>query len=326
VSSSGSAAGSSAAVTPADVSLALSWTPNTDYTGVYVAQQLGYYKDAGITLKILPYGSTAPETLVSKGAADFGFSYEAGVVYGRAAGLDIVSVFSPNQKGTYAIAVRADRNDIASPKDLDGKVYAGFGSPDEVPELQTVIKNAGGKGDFTRVTLNTSAYQAVYAGQADFTISVKTWDGVEAGLVGKPVKFFELTDYGFPEQYSNLIISSSKYLTANPDVAKRFIAATQKGYAYAADNPKQAAQLVIDANPGVFSNPQLVFDSEALLAKDNYRKDANGVVGTQKATVWSDYGDFLVKNKLVTDSAGKPVAQAPDWTTYWTNDYLPTSS
>ncbi len=66
------------------VSVALDWTPNTNHTGIYVAQKLGYYKAAGIDVKILPYASTAPETLVSHGKADFGFSYSAGVAFARA--------------------------------------------------------------------------------------------------------------------------------------------------------------------------------------------------------------------------------------------------
>ena len=315
-----------AIVTPATVSVALSWTPNTDYTGLYVAQAKGYFADEAITVKVLPYGSTAPETLISRGLADFGFSYQAGTAYAHASGADVVSVFAPDQKGTYAIGVRADRADIASPKDLDGKIYAGFGTPDEGPELQYVIKHDGGTGEFRTVTLNTSAYQALYAGKADFTIPVVTWEGVEAKLAGKPMKTFAFTDYGFPEQYSILLASSNTYLKANPAVAKRFIAALTKGYAYAADNPADAAKIVIDTNPGVFTNPQLVTQSQELLASGGYLKDANGNVGHQDPALWAKYGSFLFTNGLLADGDGKTLAAEPDWTTYYTNDYLPAGS
>ena len=165
VNPSSSTSGSSvASVAPATVSVALSWTPNTDYTGLYVAQSQGFFAEQGITVKILPYGSTAPETLVSRGLADFGFSYQAGTAYAHAAGADVVSVFAPDQKGTYAIGVRADRADITRPKDLDGKVYAGFGTPDEGPELQYVIKHDGGTGEFKTVTLNHSVIYPSYSG------------------------------------------------------------------------------------------------------------------------------------------------------------------
>ncbi len=311
---------------PATVTLALSWTPNTDYTGVYVANAKGYFAEQGITVKVLPYGSTAPETLISRGLADFGFTYQAGLVYARAAGGDLVSVFAPDQKGTYAIGVKADRTDITSPKNLDGKTYAGFGTPDEGPELKSIIEHAGGKGIFKTVTLNTSAYEALYTGQVDFTIPVVTWEGVEARLVGKPIKTFAFTDYGFPDQYSVLIASSRKYLVANPDLAKRFLAALTKGYAFAADNSAAAAQIVITTNPGVFSNPQLVIDSQALLVSGGYLKNAQGGVGTQDSNEWEKYGLFLYSNGLLADGSGTKLVTEPDWSTYYTNAYLPASN
>src|SRR5690348_2603514 len=67
------------------VTLALDWTPNTNHTGIYVAQQKGWFKDAGIDLKVVPYGSTAPETLIANHKADFGVSYQEGVTTARAA-------------------------------------------------------------------------------------------------------------------------------------------------------------------------------------------------------------------------------------------------
>jgi ABC-type nitrate/sulfonate/bicarbonate transport system substrate-binding protein len=308
------------------VSLALSWTPNTDYTGVYVAEQLGYYQAHGITLKIIPYGSTAPETLVAHQKADFGFSYQAGVTYARAAGQDIVSVFAPDQKGTYAIGVRADRSDITSPKDLDGKTYAGFGTPDEKPELQYVIKHAGGTGTFRTITLSTSAYQAVYSGKADFTIPVVTWEGVEAQLVGKPLKTFALTDFGFPDQYSALLATSNAYLKGNTDAAKRFLAATTQGYAYAAAHPKEAADLLVKANKAQLTNPELVEKSQQLLVDGGYVTATPGQVGRQSDKTWQDYGSFLFSNGLLADGNGKKLAAAPDWSTYYTNAYLPTAA
>src|SRR4051794_16658793 len=177
--STATAAGAAAPKATQTVSVALGWTPNTDYTGVYVADKLGYYAKAGIKLKIIPYASTAPETLIAAGRADFGFSYQAGVAYARAAGKDVIGVFSPNAKNTYAIGVSAKNDKIQSPKDLSGKTYAGFGTPDEGPELSYIIKADGGTGKFKNVTLNTAAYDAVYNGKVDFTIPVTTWEGVE---------------------------------------------------------------------------------------------------------------------------------------------------
>jgi ABC-type nitrate/sulfonate/bicarbonate transport system substrate-binding protein len=316
------AATSSTAPESAAVSIALSWTPNTDYTGVYVAQRRGYYRDAGIELTILPYASTAPEALISSGKADFGFSYQAGVAYARAAGQDVVAVFAPNQKGTYAIGVAANRSDLRSPKDLDGKTYAGFGSPDELPLLTTIIRADGGKGEFTNVTLNTSAYEALAIGAADFTIPVVTWQGVEAKAAGRPMKFFALTDYGFPDQYSVLIASSRAYLDANTDVASRFLRVTQRGYADAAADPEAAARDMVAEDPGAFPNQQLVVDSQRALADGGYLTDAQGRVGYQSQALWEAYGGFLWKNNLLIDASGAGLTSEPNWSAAFTNEYL----
>ncbi|MEI6372705.1 MAG: ABC transporter substrate-binding protein, partial [Actinomycetes bacterium] len=56
-----------ATATATATTLALSSSPNTDYTRMYVAQQLVYYAAEGIELQIVPYATTAPETLIANG-------------------------------------------------------------------------------------------------------------------------------------------------------------------------------------------------------------------------------------------------------------------
>lgn len=307
---------------PKTVTVALSWTPNTDYTGIYAAQAAGNYRERGINLKIIPYASTPPETLVSAGKADIAFSYQAGLTYSRAGGSDLVSIFVPDQKNAYAIGVSADRKDIKSPKDLDGKTYAGFGTPDEGPELTSIIKAAGGKGTFKTVTLNTSAYEAVNSGAADFTIPVVTWEGVEAKQSGKPMKYFRFEDFGFPQQYSVLLAASQKWLNGNDSTARAFVEATAMGYKFAADHPVDAAKLMVAANKSSFKNPKLVTDSQLLLAKGGYLTTPDGKVGVQSASQWEKYGHFLFANKLLSGPNGKPLKAEPNWSQFWTNRYL----
>jgi ABC-type nitrate/sulfonate/bicarbonate transport system substrate-binding protein len=304
------------------VTIALDWTPNTNHTGIYVAQKLGYYKAAGIDLEILPYASTAPETLVSHGKADFGFSYSAGVAFARASGADVTSVFAVLQHTALEIGYRADRKDIRTPRDLDGKIYAGFGTPDEKPLLQTVIRDAGGKGVFKDVTLNTSAYDAVYRGKADFTLPLATWEVIQARLAGKPLKTFKLARYGVPPEYSALIASSTRFLRSDPGVARRFLAATTRGYQYAADHPRAAADILIAANKQVLTQPQLVYESAALMARSYYR-NGTGQVGTQTLGVWRGYVHFLFAHGVLTNGDGKVLTTAPDYSSYFTNAYLP---
>ena len=56
------------------VSFMLDWTPNTNHIGLYVAQKLGYYKDADVNVKILPTAQAGAETSVENGVANVGFT------------------------------------------------------------------------------------------------------------------------------------------------------------------------------------------------------------------------------------------------------------
>ena len=306
------------------VSLALDWTPNTNHTGIYVAQQLGYFAQRGIDLKIVPYGSTAPETLISTYKADFGISYQDGLTEAAASGGDIVSVFAITQKTDVVIGVRAD-SDITKLTQLDEKTYAGYGGPMEVPMLQYVIRAAGGTGEFKDVTLNTDAYQALYAGQADFAMPEPTWEVLQAALVGKPLRTFDVTAYGFPAIYSVIIASSNRYLQHNGDIARHFLAAVEEGYAYATAHPTEAANLLIQANEAVLGTQvELVMES-AKLEAGQYYKDSAGQIGYQSAQRWQALTDFMFKNGILTDAAGKPIKTEPKVSSLFTNAYLPTS-
>ena len=39
------------------IRFALDWTPNTNHTGLYVAQQQGWFADAGLDVQFLPYNN-----------------------------------------------------------------------------------------------------------------------------------------------------------------------------------------------------------------------------------------------------------------------------
>lgn len=303
------------------IRFALDWTPNTNHTGLFVALEEGYFDDAGLDVEVLPYNNTSPDTLVDSGNAEFGISTHSSMTFSKSAGAQIVSVLAPLQTWATGIGVRADRPDISSPKDLDGKVYAGFGDVGEKAGLRQVIQNDGGTGEYDTVVLGTSAYEAVYSGTADFTVSYLAWEGIEAEHSGTPMTYFAYTDYGFPDAYAITISGNENWLADNPEDASKFVQALQRGYQVAADDPDRAAQDVIDANPGAFSDERLVFESQQMLA-DRYMKDDAGAVGTQNIEKWSSYSKFLYDNGVLVDEDGNTLTSEPDWSTYFTDEYL----
>ena len=306
----------------ATVRLALDWTPNTNHTGFYVAQADGTYADQAIDLVIVPYASTSPEILVSSGAAECGISTQEGATFAIAAGAKERSVMAILAHTATEIAARDDGS-VTRPRDLDGKLYAGFGLPQEVPELQAVIKADGGTGKFKVATLDTAAYEALYAGKADFTITFTAWEALEANERGIKLKTFAFTDYGVPDSYAVVLVCNDDWLAADPDVARRFLAATVAGFEQAATDPDGAAAKLIAANPGVFdANLALPLDSARFLAEHGLY-GTPGEVGRQTAERWHSFSGFLFDTGLLAGPDGKPLAQRPDFSAYFTNDYLP---
>ena len=324
VETSSGPSGSPVAQPPtAVVRLALDWTPNTNHTGFYVAQQRGWYRDAAIDLRFLPYASTSPETLVSAGGADCGISTQEGATFAIAAGAKERSVMAILQHTATEIATRDDGS-VTRPRDLDGKLYAGFGLPQEVPELRAVIRADGGRGDFRTATLDTAAYEALYGGKADFTITFSAWEALEAAERGVKLRTFAFTDYGLPDSYAVVVVCNDDWLAANPDAAKRFLGATVRGFEAAATDPTASTADLVAANPGVFDgNPKLPADSARYLADHKLYVDADGHAGRQTAERWSGFSGFLFGTGLLAGPDGKPLAAQPDFSTYFTNDYLP---
>jgi ABC-type nitrate/sulfonate/bicarbonate transport system substrate-binding protein len=303
------------------IRFALDWTPNTNHTGLFVAQQRGYFADAGLDVQILPYNNTAVDTVIDAGNAEFGISTHNSSTFARASGAHTLSVLAPLRHWATGIGVKADRTDITRPKDLDGKTYAGFGDPGEVEALQQVIRNDGGRGEFTTVTLGTSAYEAVYSGRADFTVSYLGWEGIEAEHHGTPMRYFRYTDFGFPDAYAIVVDANQDWLAANSDRARKFVQALQRGYQFAADDPDAAAQDLLAANPGAFNDEGLVFESQRMLA-EQFMKGPDGRVGVQTREQWAANSGFLYEKGLLTGPDGAPLAEEPDWSSYFTNDYL----
>ncbi len=307
----------------ATVRLALDWTPNTNHTGFYVAAQKGWYADAAIDLKVLPYADATPESIVSAGQAECGISFEDSLTFAVAAGAKLTSVMAILQHNAQQIAVLAS-SPIRRPRDLDGKVYAGFGYPNEVPTLRAVIRADGGSADFKVATLNGAAYEALYSKKADFVITFTAWEGLEAKERGIALRYFPFTDYGFPDFYQVVLACNSDWLARQPDVARRFVAATVRGFEFAQSDPDAAAKILVDANPGVFdANTKLPLESARFLAQNGYYVDENGKVGTQTLERWTAYPKFLYDGGLLTGADGKPLAAPPDYAALFTNQFLP---
>jgi ABC-type nitrate/sulfonate/bicarbonate transport system substrate-binding protein len=305
------------------VRLALDWTPNTNHLGFFVAQAQGWYREVGVELDVLPYTGTSPEAILTAKQADCGISFHDAMTFAVAAGAPITSAMAILQHTAQEIAV-LEASDIERPRDLDGRTYAGFGYPNEEPTVEAVIREDGGSGEFTSVVLDTAAYEALYAGRADFVISFTAWDGIEAGQRGIDLRTFAFTDYGFPDFYQVVLACEDGWLEREPELARAFIGATARGFSFAHEQPDEAAAMLMAENPGAFdANPELPEASARYLAEGGFFVDDRGQVGTQTLEQWRGYSAFLYEEGLLADADGRPLTAPPDYEALFTNDFLP---
>ncbi len=299
----------------------LDWTPNTNHTGLYASIAQGWYEAEGIDVEILPYSGANGDLLVAEGVADVAFSFSTSVPFSQAQGLDVVSIAAVLQKSPTEIAVLED-GPIKRLRDMDGRLYAGWGLPYEQPQWRTVIQADGGDGAAELVVLDTGAYDALLAGRVHAVEIFATWEGLDWDRQGIRYRSWRHADFGVPDRPAVLLVASGEALDENRDALVRFMRATLRGYEFAAENPDEAGRLLIEtAGADAFPDPALVYESAHLLA-DEYYLDANGRWGTQTLAQWSSYPGWLYQHGLLTDADGDPLKTEPDWSAHFTTEII----
>lgn len=295
----------------------LDWTPNTNHTGLYVAQEKGYFADAGLEVEIVQPPEDGAEMLVGSGKAQFGVSFQdtlAPALVGDNA-IPVTAVAALVQHNTSGILSRAGEG-MDTPKGLEGHKYATWDLPVEQAILKNVMTADG--GDFSQVNLIpstvTDEVSALKSQSVDAIWVFYAWGGMACETAGLTTDYFAFKDINpVFDYYTPVIIGNNDYLAQHPDTAKAFLSALAKGYQYAIDNPEDAANILLTQCPELESNRDLVIASQKYLA-GQYVADAPRW-GAFDAQRWNAFYDWLNENNLVSP-------QIPE-NTGFTNDYLP---
>lgn len=296
------------------VKVILDWTPNTNHTGLYVAKDKGYYKDEGLDVQIIQPSDGAVGNLIAAGKGDFGVSYQEDVTYAKTSDnpLPIKAVAALVQHNTSGFASPKDKN-ISTVKDFEGKTYGGWGSPSEKAVVQSVMQNGG--ADFNKlkiVDIGTQDFFAATKKNIDFAWIYEGWTGIEAKVKNIPLNFIELRKLNPDlDYYTPILITNNNTLKNKPELVKKFLKATQRGYKYSIDNPEDAADILVKNAPEI--DKKLAVESQKYM-NTKYIDDAPRW-GEMKSSVWNNYTKFLMSKNLI-----KKNLKAED---AFTNDFLP---
>ena len=300
------------------VTLCLDWTPNTNHTGLYAALALGYYEDAGLDVQFVQPPENGAVLMCAAGQADFAIDAQDTMAASLDLDepLDVTAVAAILQHNTSGILSRAG-DGITSAKGLEGKIYSTWESPVELAMIRYCMEKEG--GDFDKVKLiPNNLYDepaALAAHQTDAVWVFYGWSGINADLEEVPCDYWSFRDQAEElDYYTPVILANNAFLAESPEIAKAFLEASAKGYAYAAEHPQEAADLLIegDTTGSLDDARDLVYASQEWLSKE-YIADADEW-GVFDADRWNAFYGWLYANGLTThDLTG----------TGFTNEYLP---
>lgn len=288
-----------------DVTLMLDYTPNTNHTGIYVADSLGYYEDAGINLDIVMPSNVATESVVATGSSQFGISYGENVEMFNDNEDALTSIYGILNTNTSGFLSRAE-DKITRPKDFEGKTYCGWGSDIESSLIKTLVLADG--GDPTKVKSIVASSNLMTEDDCDFVWSYEAWDNINLENNGIEYNYIPFTDYGV-DWYTPVIITSKKLEQEDPKLVENFVSATQKGYEYAIENPDESAQILLDAAPELDSD--LVSASQSYITQ--YYQTEGEDLGYQNPEIWQQFTEWMNENEIVSLESSDSL---------FTNDYI----
>ena len=297
-----------------DITICLDYTPNTNHTGIFVAKEKGYFKQAGLNVEIVQPSEGSAAEICASGKAQFAIDFQDYLASSYIQNLGITAVAAIINHNTAGIIGRS--GELETPKGLEGDTYATYMAPIELAMTKSLCKNAGGD----EATINfvndypSNAAQALNNKQFDSLCIYYAWDGINAQMTG---------DYDFLlyrelnpvfDYYSPVIIANNDFLNSSPDIAKKFLEAVKKGYEYAIDNPEESAEILIASD-----------ETGALNGREEFVKESQKWISTQyigdgekwgyiDGERWDNFYAWCFENGAID-------TKIPEKTGY-TNDYL----
>jgi NitT/TauT family transport system substrate-binding protein len=235
------------------VTLQLKWVTQAQFAGYYVAKEKGFYEKAGLDVTIKPGGpDIAPPQVIAGGGADVIIDWMPSALASREKGVPLVNIAQPFKRSGMMLTCRADTG-ITTPTDFKGKILGVWFFGNEYPFLswmsQLGIPTTGGSDGVTVLKQGFNV-DPLLQKQAD-CISTMTyneyWQVIDAGMKPENLVVFKYEDQGVATLEDGLYVleerlSDPKFV----EVMARFVKASMEGWAWARQNPEEAAKIVLD--------------------------------------------------------------------------------
>lgn len=284
------------------VSFVLDYSPNVNHTGLYVAAHNGWFAEEGIEVEFVPVPADGSDALIGSGGANMGMTYQDYIAnsLGSATPLPYTAVAAVVQHNTSGIMSRAE-DGITSPGKMAGKRYATWNLPVEQATIKHLVEADGARFDDVELVpyeveddvmgLQANLFDAVWV--------YEWWAVANANLQDYPVNYFAFGDMDpVFDFYTPVIAVNDTWAAENAEVVKAFLRAAKRGYAFAADNPREAAGILCEEVPEL--DPALIQEAQSILSPQ-YIADAEswGVIDSAR---WASFYQWVNDNNLAENA------------------------
>lgn len=279
-----------------DVTLRLDWLYGAEHTPYFVAEKLGYFKQAGLNVKIKEgSGSTISAKLVGNGSEAFGVCSAGTVLASVSQGLPIKSVAALFQTVPSGIVSPVSKKITRLTQLYDKKLAVNPTSDDYNAWAAVARLNGIDRSKIHEVSITGSASAQLAAGKVDAIVGWTFNEALETTLRGVPTFTLKFDKLGLRVPGSSIIANTSM-IKSDPQTVRAFVGAVLKGWQYTIAHPASALAIFLKAQPRVDKK----YNTRKLpLVLAQVKPPAGVKIGQGIASHWRQLESIYLKAKII---------------------------
>lgn len=273
------------------ISVMLDWFPNVDHLPIYVAQEEGYFRDAGLEVEIIAPSETSDSLkLAMAGKVDIAVGYQPQTIMAAGEGLDLKAVGRLVGHPLTTLLFLEDRG-FKTPADLEGK-KVGYTVPGMMDLIMEAFAKENGINKYDAVNVGFTIVPSLVSGQVDAVMGpFKTYEVVTMAHKGLKAGYFELEEYGIPPYDELIFLTSPTTWEDKKEAITAFCDSVQRAIERSRADGEGALALYLKALP----------EADKEVERDAFFATLPYFADTQESDLkrWQDFAEFALQSGLI---------------------------